>query len=78
MSWQAARKEARLVLDRANLSNERLAREIIDLEAVLTAQEHPSQGRFRVMIMQAMHRVIEGRGGTSTIYDIDVKKRRAW
>jgi len=36
------------------------------------------EGRWEVMVMQALHRIIEARGGSSNIKEVDVKRRRAW
>jgi hypothetical protein len=75
LSWQAAMREAQLVVDRLQLKNSEINGQKLDLQEIMAS--HPSTGRFRVMIMQAVHRLLESRGARSNIAKMEVKRRRA-
>lgn len=74
MSWQDARREAERIVDRLQLRNSEINGQKIDLQTVMA--DHPSTGRYRVMIMQAVHRALEKRGARTNIAKQDVKRRR--
>lgn len=67
-------RDAQLVVDKLQLKNSEINGQKLDLETIMA--DHPSTGRFRVMIMQAVHRLLENRGARSNIAKIDVKRRR--
>lgn len=75
MSWQAAKKEAQLLVDQLQLKNTDINGQKLDLREIM--EDHPSTGRYRVMVMQAAHRILEKRGARTNIAKLDVKRRRA-
>ena len=68
-------KEAQVVVDRAQLKNSEINGQKLDLDTIM--KDHPSTGRFRVMVMQAATRLLEKRGARTNIAKMDVKRRRA-
>jgi hypothetical protein len=74
LSWQAALKDAQLIVERLQLKNSEINGQKIDLEAVMKG--HESTGRYRVMVMQAVHRALEKRGARTNIAKMDVKRKR--
>lgn len=68
-------KEAQLLVDRLQLKNTEINGQKIDLKEVM--KDHASTGRYRVMVMQAAHRLLEKRGARTNIAKMDVKRRRA-
>lgn len=67
-------REAQRAVDRMQLRNEDIEGKILDLNVILA--DHPSTGRFRVMVFQAVHRILENRGARTNIGKIDVRRRR--
>ncbi len=59
---------------RLQLRNEEIFGRRLDVMELL--KDHPSTGRFRVMVMQAAARILEGRGALTNIKAVDIKKRR--
>lgn len=74
MSWQNALRDAQVAVDRLQLKNEEIAGQVLDLNVLFA--DHPSRGRFRVMFLQAAHRILEKRGALTNMRKIDVKRRR--
>ena len=74
LSWQNALRDAQLAVDRLQLKNEEIAGQVLDLNVLFA--DHPSSGRFRVMFLQAAHRILEKRGALTNLRKIDVKRRR--
>lgn len=74
MSWQAARKDAQLIVERLQLKNSEINGQKFDLEEVM--KDQPATGRYRVMVMQAVHRALEKRGARTNIAKMDVKRNR--
>lgn len=75
MSWQNAKREAEAAVDRLQLKNDQIRGRVLDLDELFA--DHPSTGRFRVMLMQAAHRILEKRGALTNIGKMDVKRHRA-
>jgi hypothetical protein len=74
LSWQAARKDAQLIVERLQLKNSEINGQKFDLEEVM--KDQPATGRYRVMVMQAVHRALEKRGARTNIAKMDVKRNR--
>jgi hypothetical protein len=74
LSWQKALREGQLIVERLNLKNSEINGQKLRLEEIM--KDHPSTGRFRVMVMQAVHRTLEKRGARTNIAKQDVKRRR--
>jgi hypothetical protein len=74
LSWQNALRDGQLAVDRLQLKNEEIAGKVLDLNVLLA--DHPSRGRYRVMIFQAAHRILEKRGALTNLKALDVKRRR--
>lgn len=74
LSWQAAKDAAQQHIDRLQLTREQVAGQRLDLQALFA--DHPSTGRFRVMVLQAADRILVNRGGHTTITDLDIKAHR--
>lgn len=75
MSWQAALKDAQLLVDRLQLKNTEINGQKLDLNEIM--KDHESTGRYRVMIMQAATRLLAKRGARTNIAKQNVKRRRA-
>ncbi len=67
-------RDAQLAVDRLQLKNEDIAGKVLDLNVLFA--DHPSRGRFRVMVLQAAHRILENRGALTNIRKVDIKRRR--
>lgn len=67
-------RDAQLAVDRLQLKNEDIAGKVLDLNVLFA--DHPSRGRFRVMVLQAAHRILEKRGALTNIRKVDIKRRR--
>lgn len=74
MSWQHAKKEALRIVERLNLKNSEINGQKFQLEDLMKGNN--STGRYRVMVMQAVHRIMEGRGARTDIAKQDVKRKR--
>lgn len=62
-------------MDRLQLRNDAINGQKLDLHELMA--DHPSTGRFRVMIMQAVTRILETRGARTNIAAIKVKRHRS-
>lgn len=68
-------KDAQLLVDRLQLKNSEINGQKLDLNEIM--KDHPSSGRFRVMVMQAATRLLAKRGARTNIAKQNVKRRRA-
>ncbi len=67
-------REARLIVERLQLRNAEINGQKLDLRKIMAG--HPSRGRHRVMVMQAVTRLLSNRGARTNIAKMDVKRRR--
>lgn len=68
-------KDAQLLVDRLQLKNSEINGQKLDLDVIMA--DHPSTGRYRVMVMQATTRLLAKRGARTNIAKQNVKRRRA-
>ncbi len=61
-------------MDQLQLRNDEINGQKLDLDVLLA--DHPSTGRFRVMVMQAVTRILESRGARTNIAAMEVKRHR--
>lgn len=67
-------RDAQIAVDRLQLKNEDVVGKVLDLKVLFA--DHPSSGRYRVMVMQAAHRILEKRGALTNVSKLDVKRKR--
>lgn len=61
-------------VERLQLKNEEIFGKRLDLNELFA--DHPSTGRYRVMVLQAAHRILSKRGALTNIGALDVKRHR--
>lgn len=62
------------MVDRLQLRNDQINGQKLDLVRIMDG--HPSTGRYRVMVMQAVTRILENRGARTNIAAMNVSRRR--